>query len=46
MMDLWGMCPECEAWFSCDPASADWSCPACDRDPVRLENRATMPFAT
>jgi len=43
MMDLWGLCPSCERWFYCDVKGQHWDCPVCNREPVRLENRATMP---
>jgi len=45
MMQLWGLCPECDTWFYLTLKQEDWHCPSCQREPIRLENRATMPYA-
>lgn len=42
--DIWGRCPLCARWFHCP----DWfqrerahpTCPRCDVEPTRIENRA------
>ena len=44
-MDLWGMCPDCERWFSLPMGAGggnapEWSCPNCGKEPDRLHNRA------
>jgi hypothetical protein len=45
-MDIWGLCPTCDAWFPCegwfDRTRPEPTCPACSESPVAIENRALV----
>jgi hypothetical protein len=45
-MDIWGLCPDCDAWFACegwfDRNAPHPRCPGCGLHPVAIENRAAL----
>ncbi|CAN5917900.1 hypothetical protein BH23ACT10_BH23ACT10_24380 [soil metagenome] len=45
--EIWGRCPSCAHWFPCpgwfQRDQAHPTCPRCDIEPTRIENRAPRP---
>lgn len=45
-MDLWGFCPDCCLWFSCqgwlDRTDVAVCCPGCSGEPQLVVNRETL----